>query len=124
MCYVVCYNRVRDQARADMDRFQNSWQECQQDLRTFSRAQQAVAAGLAKNLPDVLKDIEERLQEVEATAEEMEFAARENEVRLEWRGGKGGGGMDYDIIFYSSHFMNMSLLSKGGIHPHAAIPKL
>lgn len=64
-----------------MDRVHTTFQECQADLKAFSRSQREVAAGIAKNLPDSLKSIRARLQEEEATVEENELAARENEVR-------------------------------------------
>ena len=87
-----------------MDGVHTHFQECQADVKAFSRSQREVAAGIAKNLPDALNSIRARLQEAEATIEENEHAARENEVRPTdrqdrgfWRvlcllAGRGGGG--------------------------------
>eukprot|EP00903_Cladosiphon_okamuranus_P009090 g8688.t2 len=77
--------RARDKARAEVDRAHTAFQECQADLKAFSRSQKEVMAGIAKNLPDSLKSVKAKLQEAEATVEENERAARENEQTMSGR---------------------------------------
>eukprot|EP00752_Nemacystus_decipiens_P005268 g4778.t1 len=77
--------RARDKARAAVDRVHTHFQECQADLKAFSRSQREVAAGVARNLPDALKSVRARLQEAEALVDENERAARENEQTMSGR---------------------------------------
>lgn len=65
-----------------MDRLHTTAQECQADLKAFSRSQREVAAGISKNLPDTLASIRARLQEAESTVAENEEQARRSEVRI------------------------------------------
>ncbi|CAM9113656.1 unnamed protein product [Pylaiella littoralis] len=76
------HTRARDKARAAVDRLHTTAQECQADLKAFSRSQREVAAGISKNLPDTLASIRARLQEAESTVAENEEQARRSEQTM------------------------------------------
>ncbi|CAM9695145.1 unnamed protein product [Ascophyllum nodosum] len=76
------YSRMKDQLRASVDRLQSAQQECQADVKAFTRSQADVTRGVAKKLPEVLASIQARLQEVTVTIEENEESAKENEITM------------------------------------------
>ena len=97
---------MKDQLRASVDRLQSAQQECQADVKAFTRSQADVTRGVAKKLPEALASIQARLQEVTVTIEENEESAKENEVGLIgwlvdrppfWSGGDWNGVVDESI---------------------------
>lgn len=72
--------RLRDQTRSSTDQLQEAAQKCETDQRAFNGAQRDVEAGLGKNLPEALAEVERKLKQTEEEINGLEREVESNKV--------------------------------------------